>query len=427
MGWFERHLNLTLLFYIIVWFAILLVFTGREVALGVVGIIGWAGFLALSVWNLRRKGQSMWFLAGVIVLWWLIFLIPGKNVVRETYQRSSKRTGGMTDSRPVIAVTPGDAAGVGPEVVLKAFAAPELFPEARPLVVGPAAVLQSQAGLFNSPLKLRTVAAAAEARGEPGTLDILDTGTLSPGEVTFGTVSAACGRAAMAAIHKACDLAVAGDIAAIVTAPINKEAIKAAGYEDTGHLEFLARLTGAGEYATMLTAGKLRVVHLTTHYPLREAVGMVKKERVLARLRLIQNSFRSWGIVPRIAAAAINPHGGEDGLFGREEMDEIRPAVEQAQKEGIDARGPFPADSVFVRALRGEFDVVLAMYHDQGHIPVKVHDFEGSLSVALGLPFVRTSVDHGTAFDIAGKGVADARSMAGAFSLAVSLVHGRLP
>ncbi len=333
----------------------------------------------------------------------------------------------MTDARPVIAVTAGDAAGIGPEVVLKAFAAPELFEGARPLVVGPAAVLHAQASRFKSPVELRTVTTAREARGEAGALDVLDAGDLTPGDVTFGNVSAACGQAAMTAIRTAAELAVRGAVAALVTAPINKEAVRAAGYADTGHLEFLARLTGAKDYATMLTAGNLRVVHLTTHYSLKEAVGMVTQERVLSRLRLIGRSFRAWGIAPRVAAAAVNPHGGEDGLFGREEIDEIKPAVEQAQREGLDVRGPFPADSVFVRALRGEFDVVLAMYHDQGHIPVKVHDFEGSLSVALGLPFVRTSVDHGTAFDIAGQGIADARSLAGAFRLAVSLVQGRLP
>jgi 4-hydroxythreonine-4-phosphate dehydrogenase len=310
---------------------------------------------------------------------------------------------------------------------LKALAAPGLFSEARPLVIGPAAVLAAQAEHFKSSLELRTVTSAAEARGEAGALDVLDAGTLSPDDFTFGQVSAACGRAAMVAIQKAADLAVRGEIAALVTAPINKEAVRAAGYKDTGHLEFLARLTGAKEYATMLTAGKLRVVHLTTHYSLQEAVGMVTRERVLARLRLIQRSFQGWGITPRIGAAAINPHGGEDGLFGREEIEEIRPAVAQAQKEGIDARGPFPADSIFARALGGEFDVVLAMYHDQGHIAIKVHDFAGSLSVALGLSFVRTSVDHGTAFDIAGRGIADARSLGGAFTLAVSLVQGRLP
>jgi 4-hydroxythreonine-4-phosphate dehydrogenase len=219
-----------------------------------------------------------------------------------------------------------------------------------------------------------------------------------------------------------------GEVEALVTAPINKEATKQAGYGDVGHLEFLARLTGATEYATMLVTGKLRVVHLTTHHSLRDACSLVTKERVLARLKLTHDSFRKWGFEhPCIGVAALNPHGGEGGLFGTEEIEQIIPAVKEAQGLGIDARGPFPADSIFTRAIGGEFDVVLAMYHDQGHIPIKVHGFERSVSVALGLPFIRTSVDHGTAFDIAGKGIADSRSLEEAIKTAVGLSkEGRL-
>jgi len=334
----------------------------------------------------------------------------------------------MPDNRPLIAVTVGDAAGIGPEVVLKAFAAPELCKDARPLVVGPAAVLAAQARYFNSPLELRTISNPTEARGEPGALDVLDAGSLSPDEVKFGEISAACGKAAMTAIEKASGLAVRGEVSALVTAPINKEAVMAAGYPDTGHMKFMVRLTGTEYYAAMLIAGKLRVVHLTDHYALKDAVDLIKKEKILAQLELIDRSFRHWGIDrPRIGVAAVNPHGSDGGMFGREENREIGPAVAAAVSHGIDARGPVPADSVFVKAIRGEYDVVLAMYHDQGHIAIKVHDFEGSLAVSLGLPFVRTSVDHGTAFDIAGKGIADACSMAGAFRLAVSIVNGRLP
>jgi 4-hydroxythreonine-4-phosphate dehydrogenase len=362
-------------------------------------------FLYPSKCGRKRKGPR-----GAIIT-----LIPGKD------------TFPLTETRRVIAVTAGDAAGIGPEVVLKAFAAPELYQEARPLVIGPAAVLAAQAEHFNSQLKLRTVANAADARGEPGALDVLDTGNLQPDEVTFGEVGAACGKAAMQAIEKGVDLAVRGEVAAVVTAPINKEAVKAAGYPDTGHMRYMARLTNSERYAAMLIAGTLRVVHLTDHYSLKDAAGMITRERILSQLGLIDRSFRSRGTAPRIGVAAVNPHGGDGGLFGREEIEEIGPAVAQAREEGIDARGPFPADSVFVRALHGEFDVVLAMYHDQGHIAIKVHDFERSLAVTLGLPFIRTSVDHGTAFDIAGKGIADARSMGEAFRLAVSLVHGRLP
>jgi 4-hydroxythreonine-4-phosphate dehydrogenase len=188
-------------------------------------------------------------------------------------------------------------------------------------------------------------------------------------------------------------------------------------------MDFLARVTGTREHATMLTTKGLRVVHLTTHYDLLEACRRVTKDRVLARVRLTDRSFRGWGFAqPRIGVAALNPHGGEGGLLGRAEIEEIAPAVAQANAEGIDARGPFPADSIFNRAIAGEFDVVLAMYHDQGHIPIKVHGFAESVSVALGLPFIRTSVDHGTAFDIAGKGVADETSMIEAIIAAADLV-----
>ncbi|MBI2857961.1 MAG: 4-hydroxythreonine-4-phosphate dehydrogenase PdxA, partial [Chloroflexi bacterium] len=195
-----------------------------------------------------------------------------------------------------------------------------------------------------------------------------------------------------------------------------------------GHLEFLARLTGAREYATMLVSEPLRVVHLTTHHSLKDACELVTRERILARLKLTHDSFGQWGMEhARIAVAALNPHAGEGGLLGSEEITEIAPAIKEAQGLGIDARGPIPADSVFNRALNGEFDVVLAMYHDQGHIPVKVHGFEESVSVALGLPFIRTSVDHGTAFDIAGKGIASCRSMEEAIKVAVRLVgRGKL-
>jgi len=238
----------------------------------------------------------------------------------------------------------------------------------------------------------------------------------------LGQVCGACGKAAMEYIVEAVRLAMDGRIKALVTAPINKEATKQAGYGEVGHLEFLAALTGATEYATMLVIGPLRVVHLTTHYSLRDACDLVKKDRILSKLNLTYDSFRQWGIDhPRIGVAALNPHAGEGGLFGAEEIEEIIPAVKEAQNLTIDAQGPFPADSIFNRAIAGEFDVVLAMYHDQGHIPIKVHGFEKSVSVALGLPFVRTSVDHGTAFDIAGKGIASSQSLEEAIQMAVEL------
>jgi 4-hydroxythreonine-4-phosphate dehydrogenase len=324
--------------------------------------------------------------------------------------------------RPVIAITMGDAAGIGPEIITKALAREHIYSICRPLVVGEGTIMQDAIKLAGKPLKLHPVKAAGDAQGRFGVIDILDLHNLDRSEVAPGRICTACGRAAVEHIVAAARLALEGEARALVTAPISKEAARQAGLEEAGHLELLARISGATEYATMLVSGPLRVVHLTTHYALKQACDFVTKERVLARLKLIHDSFRKWGLEkPRIAAAALNPHGGEGGLMGSEEIDEITPAVEEAQRLGIDARGPFPADSVFNRAIGGEFDVVLAMYHDQGHIPIKVYGFEKSVSVALGLPLIRTSVDHGTAFDIAGRGIADSQSLEEAIKMAVSL------
>jgi len=271
-------------------------------------------------------------------------------------------------------------------------------------------------------LKLHPMKTITELKGQFGIIDLLDLQNLDRKEVVIGQVCRACGKAAMEYIAKAAELALQGKVKAVVTAPINKEATIKAGYGDVGHLEFLARLTGATEYATMLVTGPLRVVHLSTHHSLKQACDLVTRERILAKLKLTHNSFRQWGIErPCIGVAALNPHAGEGGLFGTEEIEQIIPAVKEAQSLGINARGPFPADSIFTRAIDKEFDVVLAMYHDQGHIPVKVHNFKRSVSVALGLPFVRTSVDHGTAFDIAGHGIADSQSLVEAIKMAIRL------
>jgi 4-phospho-D-threonate 3-dehydrogenase / 4-phospho-D-erythronate 3-dehydrogenase len=334
----------------------------------------------------------------------------------------------MPDARPVIAITIGDAAGIGPEVVVKALLSPEVYRLCRPLVIGDAPAVEAILRLIKKPPAVRKVSGARETEGAHGTIDLLDMKNLTDADIVYGKISAACGRASMVFIDKAARLASAGDVAAIVTAPINKEATALAGYTDVGHLEYLARITGSKQYATMLVSGTLRAVHLTTHHSVAEACRMVTNERVLARLVLTDTSFRSWGFAsPRIGVAALNPHGGEGGMMGSEEIEQITPAVREAVSRGIDARGPYPADSIFNRAIAGEFDAVLAMYHDQGHIAIKVHGFEQSVSVALGLPFIRTSVDHGTAFDIAGKGIADAKGMEEAIKVAVSLSErGRL-
>ena len=273
---------------------------------------------------------------------------------------------------------------------------------------------------------MRGVAGPEEATFDDGTVNVLDRHHLRPGSVTVGHVSAAAGKASVEWVLEAGRLAREGRVDAIATAPINKEVASAAGYKDIGHMELLQQLSEAPEVATMLMSGHLRVVHLTTHRSLRRACDAVTQENVLAKLRLTRAFFQGQGITtPRIAVAALNPHASDGGLLGDEEAREIDPAVQAARAEGIAATGPVPADTVFTQAIQGQYDVVLALYHDQGHIAVKVHGWERSISVTLGLPFVRTSVDHGTAFDIAGKGVASAQSMAQAVRVAVALATGK--
>src|SRR5688572_20367901 len=317
---------------------------------------------------------------------------------------------GTRDARPLLAITMGDPAGVGPEVTVKALLDGELTKICRPLVIGDARVLGQAA---------EAVGASLEK------IDVMDLGNVDPSDWAWGKLSAGSGKAALEYVYRAMELADSGEAAGIVTAPINKEACALAGSKELGHMELFARVYGAKNQATMLVSGKLRCVHLSTHYSLREALDRITRERILQRLVTTHEDFRRWGMAqPKIAVSAINPHGGEHGLMGSEEQEQMAPAVADAQAVGIDARGPYPADSVFVRAMRGEFDAVIAMFHDQGHIPVKVHGFEQSVSVALGLPIVRTSVDHGTAFDIAGKGVADALSMRESVRVAAEICAG---
>jgi 4-hydroxythreonine-4-phosphate dehydrogenase len=330
------------------------------------------------------------------------------------------------EERPVFAITIGDPAGIGPEVVIKALANKVIYEMCRPLVIGESETVRAAIKLIRKSFTLHVVEKASDITGKFGIIDILDMHNLDWSKVKVGHISAECGRASMEFIEEAMQLSLSHEVRGMVTAPINKEATMLAGYPGLGHLEYLAQATGTKEYATMLATGNLRCVHLTTHYSLREACDHVKKEPILSMLKLTDSSFRQWGFgKPRIGVAGLNPHAGEGGMFGKEEIDEIAPAVKEAVGLGIDARGPFPADSIFNRAINGEFDAVLVMYHDQGHIPVKVHGFEKSVSVALGLPLLRTAVDHGTAFDIAGKGIANAESLEEAIKTAVWLSQGK--
>jgi 4-hydroxythreonine-4-phosphate dehydrogenase len=329
-------------------------------------------------------------------------------------------------SKPIVAITIGDPAGVGPEVVVKALAREEVWDCCRPLVVGDAGVMAKTLDLVGAALAFHVIAEASDANFDPAAPDLIDLGNVDAESLELGQVSAAAGRASVDYIEKAVELAQAGRVDAIATGSINKAALKAAGIPFIGHTELLAALTGEERVTTMLATPGLRVVHVTRHVPLAQVSNHITRENVLETTRLTDVGLKQMGIAaPRLAVAALNPHGGDDGLMGREELDAIGPAVEAARAEGIDAQGPIPADSVFFRAIRGEFDAVIAMYHDQGHIPIKTHGFERSVTVTLGLPIVRTSVDHGTAFDIAWQGVAHEESMVEAICLAAQLVSGR--
>lgn len=328
--------------------------------------------------------------------------------------------------RPIVAVTMGDPAGVGPEVAARALTRAEVWERCRPLVVGDAGVMRKAVALIAAPLAIHAIADPAEARFDSAAPDVLDLANVDPAALEPGQVSAAAGQAAVEYVERAVRLAQEGQVDAIATGPINKAALQAAGVPYVGHTELLAALTGEARVTTMLATTDLRVVHVTRHLPLAQVATHITQEAVLETIRITDEGLRRMGFSrPRLAVAALNPHGGDGGLLGREEIEAIAPAVEAARAAGIEASGPIPADSVFFRAIRGEFDAVVAMYHDQGHIPVKTHGFERSVTVTLGLPLVRTSVDHGTAFDIAWKGAANEESMVEAILLAAQLNQQR--
>jgi 4-hydroxythreonine-4-phosphate dehydrogenase len=327
--------------------------------------------------------------------------------------------------KPAIAITMGDPCGIGPEVVVKAMSDPRVYETCRPLVVGNVYAMEQAVALTGLPIKIREYVGPDTPGRDPGVIEVVDIHNLNPEDITVGKISPTCGKAAMEWVTKAGELAMEGMVDALATAPLNKEAASLAGYKSIGHMELLQELSKTRLVATMLMAKNLRVVHLSTHRSLSLACELVKRDRILDYLRLTHESFVSYGFErPRIGTAALNPHGSDGGLMGDEEADEIAPAVQAAIAEGINAFGPVPADIIFHQAIQGQYDAVLCMYHDQGHIPVKVYGFEESITANLGLPFVRTSVDHGTAFDIAGKGVASHESMLEAIRLAVALAQG---
>jgi 4-hydroxythreonine-4-phosphate dehydrogenase len=322
---------------------------------------------------------------------------------------------------PPIAVTMGDPAGIGPEIVARTFAEEGFKEKNRALVVGDPQILERAAKLLDLPLRINAISELEEAAFEPGAVDVLAVGEVR-GDLPFGELDARAGDAAFRYLESATHLASAGRVGAIATAPLNKEAMHLAGHKYPGHTEILAELTGTEDYAMMLVTDELKVIHVSTHVSLREAIERVRPERELAVIRLAHTSLRKLGVEnPKVAVAGLNPHAGENGLFGTEDAERIRPAVEAAIEEGIDTSGPWAPDTVLMRARRGAFDVVVVQYHDQGHIPVKLMGFDTGVNVTVGLPFFRTSVDHGTAFDIAGTGKADHASMRAAIDLARTL------
>ena len=314
--------------------------------------------------------------------------------------------------KPILGITMGDAAGIGPEIIVKALAAKEIYEIARPVVFGDKKIMERAIGIVGGDLKCQTVQEPSLAGKTYGTIDVVDLDNL-PLDLPFAQVDGRAGKAAYEYIEKAVGYALKAEIHAIVTAPLNKEALNLGGCHYPGHTEILGALSGQKDYSMMLVGGALKVIHVTTHVPLRKACDLVKKDRVLRVIRLADDTLKMMGIEkPRIAVAGLNPHSGEHGLFGTEDELEIAPAVDEAKAMGMDVTGPVPPDTVFYQAaIRERFDIVVVMYHDQGHIPIKVLGFETGVNVTVGLPFIRTSVDHGTAFDIAGKGIADGKSM----------------
>ena len=331
------------------------------------------------------------------------------------------------NDKPYVGLTMGDPSGIGPEVVIKAQIHSEIYEWCNPVIIGNAASLRQTVKMLDIDMSINHISDTdiEMSRVNPNAASVIDIGNLNYEDVTIGEINPGCGKAAMEWVSHAGRLAMRGAIGGIATAPLNKEAASLAGYEAIGHMELLQELTGSKTVATMLIAKNLRVVHLTTHRSLRVACDYVKKDRILDYLRITDENFKKWGFEnPRIGVAALNPHGSDGGLLGDEENDEILPAVTQAKAEGMTVEGPIPADIIFHQAINDQYDAVLCMYHDQGHIPVKVYGFEESITANLGLPFVRTSVDHGTAFDIAGKGIADPLSMIEAIKLATTLISG---
>lgn len=343
----------------------------------------------------------------------------------------------MKETRPILAITMGDPAGIGPEIAVKAFANPEVHSICRPLLVGSVRVMEDALHFSEKALSIRAISKVSEAQFEPGVIDLFDIGLGLTGKIRYGEISAEAGNLAFHSVVKAIELAKAGEVDGTVTNPIHKKAINEAGHHFSGHTEIYAHYTNTPKYAMLLADEKIKVIHVSTHVSLRQACDLAKKERILEVIDIMDSGLKRLGIEkPRIGVAGLNPHAGDDGLFGDEEEKEIAPAVREAVQKGIDVSGPVPPDTLFALAKGGKFDGCVAMYHDQGHIPFKLAGFDWDeetqkmksvkgVNITLGLPIIRTSVDHGTAFEIAGKGIASPDALIYAIEYAVKLNNRR--
>jgi len=335
--------------------------------------------------------------------------------------------------RPLIGISVGDPAGIGPEIVAKALSLSEIYDLCRPLVVAEAEMMREAIRFSKLDLNIHTVSSPEEGLFQFGTIDLLDLKNIDGKSIRHKTISADYGRTSFEYVKKVIELAMAKEIDATVTGPISKEAVNLAGFHYSGHTEIYADLTRTKDYAMMLLHDQFRVIHVSTHVSLRQACDLVRKDRVYRVIRLGYDAVKRLGIDdPKIAVAGLNPHAGESGMFGREEIEEIEPAIKEAQREGLLVEGPIPPDTVFSRMQGGQYDLVVVMYHDQGHIPTKLIGFQyddktkiwGSMSgvnITCGLPVIRVSVDHGTAFGKAGEGRANPESMIQAIQIAAKL------
>lgn len=327
----------------------------------------------------------------------------------------------------VIGITMGDPAGVGPEIIVKALSDPRIFQICRPLVLGDRGIIVKAVQILGLEIQVNTTEDIKGEKYQAGIINVLNLSHLDANSLVFGRPDIRFGKPVVDYIEAGTRLTLDGEIEAITTAPINKAVINRAGYAYAGHTELFAELTHTKDYVMMLTGEKLRVALVTTHCRLKDVAALLNTQRIFTIIKVTNNSLKEYFAIskPRIAVASLNPHGGEGGIFGDEEERIIIPAVNRARKSGIDAVGPLPPDTLFYYAANGEYDVVVCMYHDQGLIPLKLLSFQNAVNVTLGLPIIRTSVDHGTAYDIAGTGKADPESLKNAITLAASMANKR--